>query len=1726
MPKEHIEISNFQAGVITNVSERDIPIDAASESLNIDPTSERGSLIGIADDVARFDGSSTDFFLPHVSAIINDDGTYHWVGYQPKLYTNGNNATSAVFNSSKNPFSGTLVHLNVGGADYTTGIGPNANPIQSVCMEVNNKEVHIGQGSFETKWVGMVQYKQFGVQNFEASFGYPAATSGKLDSPTTFDDIYKAIKIGTNIYGIKFGGHYIYKFNTSTAAITKSIRRFESLQGLAEFNNSTDFVWVYDAGDTKYGKLYKYSVVLGASVEFTSTLDVPSNAEDLFDTSGITDIIDGNVSGSNGEIWFLKSIEELPEQDEDLFDGGGAWLWNIATPTADGTPTLASKTPFFKTDATAAGTAGTWWGLRNGMFYKDGTAFNDTDQDEIAETEVAFIDRKRTEVFPTEGITDIVNRSITTSAGGCDWIEYSPDTANLASFALANGRIEMTRDADTDDQGCELPAGNLSPWTNGKRVRVKATIFRTAAAADTTIKISVGGTVSGAFTITETETEFTYIAAITNNSYGVRIYSENAAATVFYVKNVSVGVACESLYTGDLDCEADSGTEAKNRYITEDIHYDKDMGILLEHIPDYGNEQENGNYTQGSDKLAIWRVDSDPTSSTFGDLECLSINDVGWSGVSSEENPGITGTSSSVVDTINKYVFIGQRRLIYAHSYNDINNVSARADIINSDNRATGAWVVGTSHGQELINMAIDENENLLFITEEEGGMKIVQYNKETGAIHNTHSEVLSIPTDSQFDGIAIDTERKIVFVSNYHGGELFSYKYHSNGLGNKPTASIVSSKVSAAIGNTTSDGPSPTLAVDTKNKLLFARLGMDAITDTLVSSFSYTNEGELSFSDSIAGHGDVLDSTIDDYGGRAGGIVSDTTGDQTGGIKNCLKVKCDSESKVLFAHCGRHIVSLEYTSSGKFEASGLDGITYKNNISIQRPFRKSNQSNAVLALSNSVTSTSTAHTDNASSGLGLGFALVQGGDDWGAISKQGLIITGSNMGILRSKSYSRNTRRVQIPRVGLMKVESSGTEQSDGIGFPICINNSISDSRNGNHIYYNSADTTEVKSQMYWIYVTNAIVPGAGDATETLDGTKGDVNRALTNSTTAAPGKMWSISNSRHSSYHKLAYTASSVGEGDNAASLYVHNTNNAVNWIDIAQDSDTAQTYDSSLSGISLRQPCVASSVASSGDNDMTLDLFEGAEAGTGKWARVEYDQSDAAFETTIGASTTNLDGILASPLDIDFELITYDEDSDRGGTGVKKDRKYFYKISYMYDGYQEAPLSGDFTYTPGEDGNLKVFIKLKSPGTLPGRVTHANLYRSDNTNLNATKPEGYYRLCKSIRLNTEWKLKTISEETNPSWGQYREYEFLDEGDLFESFESRAGYSSVLPDMDVRYGLSTQLNNTHFVSHLTHPTLDEEGGNFIAKSLPFKFDTFDYTKDILRIPDKLIAMQGFAGRIWGFTESTIYKIEPNTCYIEDTITGIGCIHRKAITVCPSGMYWADANNLYWHDGQTIHPIGEAIKANGAYSWDQADLTELNTTTEVDVDTPGAPQPVIAVYDANKNAVLFIFKKLSTNVRYANAFHIPTKRWETWELAGTFKVCDALTGPDGYVYYATNNNNSSLVAALYQFSAHSSNRRAWTWKSKDITLGSDSQHKHWHNIKIAGTNTDLSSSLVVKLDGSTVAETFAADGQEGKYTLPYGSRKGRKIKLEFSGIASTNSVDSIGLTFRRKGAK
>ena len=139
---------------------------------------------------------------------------------------------------------------------------------------------------------------------------------------------------------------------------------------------------------------------------------------------------------------------------------------------------------------------------------------------------------------------------------------------------------------------------------------------------------------------------------------------------------------------------------------------------------------------------------------------------------------------------------------------------------------------------------------------------------------------------------------------------------------------------------------------------------------------------------------------------------------------------------------------------------------------------------------------------------------------------------------------------------------------------------------------------------------------------------------------------------------------------------------------------------------------------------------------------------------------------EGLLTSPVDGEFNLITKSQDAKRGGSGVKQGNKYFYKVSFMYDGYQEGPLSDDFTYVPEEDGNLEIILKLTNASTMPKRVSHINLYRSESDNVDASKPDAYYRLCKSIRLDTLWVLIEQEASSSPNYGNFRQYTFLDEG------------------------------------------------------------------------------------------------------------------------------------------------------------------------------------------------------------------------------------------------------------------------------------------------------------------------------------------------------------------------
>ena len=60
MPKKLLEIKEFTSGTVLNPSERDIDINAASDSLNIDCISEDGALRGISNDKIVTNSSSVN----------------------------------------------------------------------------------------------------------------------------------------------------------------------------------------------------------------------------------------------------------------------------------------------------------------------------------------------------------------------------------------------------------------------------------------------------------------------------------------------------------------------------------------------------------------------------------------------------------------------------------------------------------------------------------------------------------------------------------------------------------------------------------------------------------------------------------------------------------------------------------------------------------------------------------------------------------------------------------------------------------------------------------------------------------------------------------------------------------------------------------------------------------------------------------------------------------------------------------------------------------------------------------------------------------------------------------------------------------------------------------------------------------------------------------------------------------------------------------------------------------------------------------------------------------------------------------------------------------------------------------------------------------------------------------------------------------------------------------
>ena len=374
--------------------------------------------------------------------------------------------------------------------------------------------------------------------------------------------------------------------------------------------------------------------------------------------------------------------------------------------------------------------------------------------------------------------------------------------------------------------------------------------------------------------------------------------------------------------------------------------------------------------------------------------------------------------------------------------------------------------------------------------------------------------------------------------------------------------------------------------------------------------------------------------------------------------------------------------------------------------------------------------------------------------------------------------------------------------------------------------------------------------------------------------------------------------------------------------------------------------------------------------------------------------------------------------------------------YKFSFLYDGFQESPLSlNAFPINVAEDSSLlrlKLTVSSAKDLDINSRVTHINIYRRNNS-------KELYRLVRSVNLSNN----------KDSWGDEDEYKVLNFNDeqRMASYEGINGVAESLTSFTPNYRLSCQLNDFLFTAGIYHPNI-EDGDHIILRSKQGRFSVFDWSNDFLDIPTKPVAIVAFANRIWVFDTNNVFKINPTGLYVEDRTEGIGILNSDSFIVTDMGMFWCDRNNIYKHDGQKINQIGTSILKNHANpEWQLGYIDAVNKSEKLGYTPKLGYDPInqciyVAIQGFSKS--LLSYKKYDGRIY---SYDIKQDRWDYYDSPGVKTM-------------TTDGNGDVLMSdgyQIYNYRRDKKSPKSFSWDSKTFQLGSANYKKTLKSLKFNG---------------------------------------------------------------------
>lgn len=305
--------------------------------------------------------------------------------------------------------------------------------------------------------------------------------------------------------------------------------------------------------------------------------------------------------------------------------------------------------------------------------------------------------------------------------------------------------------------------------------------------------------------------------------------------------------------------------------------------------------------------------------------------------------------------------------------------------------------------------------------------------------------------------------------------------------------------------------------------------------------------------------------------------------------------------------------------------------------------------------------------------------------------------------------------------------------------------------------------------------------------------------------------------------------------------------------------------------------------------------------------------------------------------------------------------------------------------------------------------------------------------------------------------------------------TYESESGLPwTGLPNMTMHYALSAVCGGYNVVGRCYNPDV-AEGATVLYRSKPWRFDTFDWVEDYLKLNAVPVALKYYQGRLYAFCRNMTYVIDPYSFDIIETWQSIGGIHHNSVAVTEQGMFWGDQKNLYFHDGVRLHTIGDSV-----LYLDRA----LAGSSPYDVgwrarDTAHVP---CAIYVSKLNSYLMTYKVGSSyygllwNLEYRN-WMVVTYSASVDHVHGAINGLPML-GIGGNLYGAFESAASGSDG----------NRRKWRWVSHD--MGEKGVRNRFYKVYVRMTElasdreAGYSSHNATPTDGTTLPTvTYMTDG-------------------------------------------